>query len=371
MALVVGLAGCSAAGKSTLVDALKLGAPCNIKVVTCDDYYAPLDKCPTFELEALPWPRGEPPAAFKARGKADLNSPGSVVWPKVLAHVHRLQLEAEEALAAALKENGKGPRSSPKVLPNPTVIVVEGLLLLGKDRGAEAVRSEVDHFVLLDSRPDAASQRELWHRKYTRSHLGKPSYEQRGVSEEAYQVYWDAYVEPRWREHGRGRAATVCPDALRLDCHAPTNTNVKRLLDTGWFMGKGFGGRLTSNSEPGSGGGDGGASFKDDDGSSYAHALSSQLKDNNGIDSGNAGSAGRNAPGGSQDDKFGSGVKTGSDGNAAVSDDAGMPSMFAFAVAVSVTGVASLLPSAQRAVAGAVLVGGYLVLRSRVSNDLN
>lgn len=173
-----------------MVDALKLRAACDIIVITCDDYYAPLEQCPTFDLAALPWPGdGAPPTAFLARGNADMNSPNSVRWSKVLAHVHRVQLEVEEELARVVAEKERNNRRSAP-MPKPTVILVEGLLLLGDCPGAADVRSEIDHFVVAEARPDPASQRELWLRKYKRTHLGKPSYEQRGVSEEAYQIYW-------------------------------------------------------------------------------------------------------------------------------------------------------------------------------------
>ena len=59
--LVVGLVGCSAAGKSTLCDGLRAAlapeAAARLRaVVCCDDFYRPLDECPRFDLDALPWP---------------------------------------------------------------------------------------------------------------------------------------------------------------------------------------------------------------------------------------------------------------------------------------------------------------------------
>ena len=43
---VVGLCGCSAAGKSTLVGSVIAAtkAYCDVDVVTCDDYYKPLER---------------------------------------------------------------------------------------------------------------------------------------------------------------------------------------------------------------------------------------------------------------------------------------------------------------------------------------
>ena len=208
----VGLVGCSASGKSSLVDAL-LAATVRTRVICCDDYYKPKDECPTFELDALPWPGGEVPPAFRARGNADMNHPASVDWDGVLS---------------ALRREADGDAA---------VIIVEGLLLLGDDAGAAAVRAEIDHYALLDvGADDAAAQAALCERKFARAHLGKKSYKERGVSAAAYRVYWDHYVEPRWRAHGRERARVVCPDCARLDCRAELDVNVAELLATGWFL---------------------------------------------------------------------------------------------------------------------------------------
>jgi hypothetical protein len=78
---------------------------------------------------------------------------------------------------------------------------------------------------------DEGAQRTLWQRKYRRSHLGKKSYLERGVSEAQYKVYWDSYVQPSWvshgldrmkrKEHGRLSPLTVC-----LDCLADLDGNV-------------------------------------------------------------------------------------------------------------------------------------------------
>ena len=140
--IVIGLVGCSAAGKSTLVDALEKATPgCSISVVTCDDYYRKLDLCPTFDLEGLPWPNGSVPEAFKARGNADLNVPGAVNWMGALRRIHDLQLESEEAAAEVTRKALDRKTRPPSVVPR--VILVEGLLLLGDDETAASVRREV------------------------------------------------------------------------------------------------------------------------------------------------------------------------------------------------------------------------------------
>lgn len=53
--------------------------------------------------------------------------------------MHALQLAAEEAYAQ--------PKTDAKDVtnPRPRVIIVEGLLLLGDDEGAQLVRDEVSH----------------------------------------------------------------------------------------------------------------------------------------------------------------------------------------------------------------------------------
>jgi hypothetical protein len=200
---VVGLVGCSASGKSTLCAALP--ANCADAVVACDDAYRPLADCPTFDLaEDVAWPGGEPPPAFEARGNADLNHPASVDWEAVEAKI-------DAAVDAIVDGRRDGEERA-------GVVLVDGLLLLGE--GADRVRSRCAEIVLLDdAHDDEATQRDLARRKWRRGgHLGKKSYEDRGVSEDAYWAYWRDYVAPRWKAHGLDRAPQ---DATVLDCRAP------------------------------------------------------------------------------------------------------------------------------------------------------
>ena len=217
--LVLGLVGCSAAGKSTLCEAAASvigghgaqGGFDRLRVVTCDDYYVPAEACPRFGLATeVRWPAGAVPSAFLARGDADMNHPDSICWPKVAAAL-------DEAVgAAAAADAADGLR---------TLVVIEGLLLLGV--GAEAVRRRVSRWVALDDRPkDAVAQEAFWRRKWQRSgHLGKKSYRERGVTAAEYARYWDDYVAPRWREHGWSRLEAltaecggVAPPVAKLDC---------------------------------------------------------------------------------------------------------------------------------------------------------
>lgn len=144
----------------------------------------------------------------------------------VLARIHKYQLQIEEKLA----------NTTPKTLPKKSIIVIEGLLLLGDHEGASIVRTEIDKYVVLDSNSEDEDQ--LCERKYKRSHLSKVSYEQRGVSQKDYRCYWDHYVQPKWVEHGRSRLDEVCPDALHLNCCGDNDDNVKELIETGWFTSK-------------------------------------------------------------------------------------------------------------------------------------
>ena len=203
--VVVGLCGCTASGKSTLLSRLQQVVATT--VVSCDDFYLPPVQCPRFDLNGLPWAGGTPPEAFLKRGNADTNVPAAVDWSRVI-----------EALDAAQQH-----------MPPPSV-VVDGLLLFGDHPGARQVLSLCDHTVVLWT--DERASLELCQRKYTRAHLGKPSYQERGVAPDDYAAYWEGYVWPAWLEHGASR---IPADALRLDCTQPTATQLDQLLGTGWF----------------------------------------------------------------------------------------------------------------------------------------
>lgn len=168
-----------------------------------------------------------------------MNHPDSVSWMGVLASIHKYQLQIEEKLA----------NTTPRTLPKKAIIVVEGLLLLGDCEGADMVRTEIDKYVVLDTESEEHTQDELCTRKFTRSHLGKISYEKRGVSKKEYRCYWDHYVEPKWIEHGRSRIEDVCPDAIRLDCCGDCDENVQKLLNTGWFSSTNKKTQMQSNPE--------------------------------------------------------------------------------------------------------------------------
>ena len=205
--VVVGLSGPSAAGKSTLLSGLKKLAA--VTVISCDDFYLPKDQCPRFSVAALPWPSGAVPAAFAERGDADMNVPGSVNWSGVL-----------DAVSSAQSSEASN-------------IVLDGLLLFGDHPGAKSALELCEHTACLrPSNSDADAMETLWRRKFKRSHLGKASYESRGVTPAEYAVYWDSYVWPRWMEHGEAR---IPEGTLRIDCLLPVEDQVTQLFATDWF----------------------------------------------------------------------------------------------------------------------------------------
>ncbi len=225
---VVGLAGPSAAGKSSLCSALAERA--RVRVVSIDDCFLPAEQCPAFDMAALPWPTGQVPAAIAARGGADTNAPESIDWDAVHARL--------SAALACSRESGE-------------LVLLDGFLLLSEHAGAARARGMCDRLVCLRL-PDGsgeAERRALCRRKYARARPGKLSYEQRGVTEEEYAVYYDGFVWPRWVAHGEERVDAVRREAagragaaedgadwlLALDCLAPTARLLDDLLATGWL----------------------------------------------------------------------------------------------------------------------------------------
>ena len=181
-----------------------------LAVVACDDHFLPKEQCPHFDLTGLPWENGIVPSAFAKRGPADTNVPASVNWDGVLSEIDQVVASSQAGSST---------------------IIVDGLLLFGNHPGAQRVLERCDHCAVMWADGEEAKAN-LRSRKYTRSHLGKPSYQQRCVSEAEYAVYFDNYVWQAWVEHGASR---IPPDALKLDFSLTTDEQVGRLLATGWF----------------------------------------------------------------------------------------------------------------------------------------
>lgn len=73
----------------------------------------------------------------------------------------------------------------------------DNLLLVGSRPGAQAARALCDRLVMLSGdAADVEAIEALWWRKWTRSHWGKRSYRERGVTAEEYAVYWHHYIWP-------------------------------------------------------------------------------------------------------------------------------------------------------------------------------
>jgi uridine kinase len=212
--LIIGIVGCSASGKSTLVSALRRAAPyirSAPTVVTCDDSYKAKASCPVVDLDALPWPRdgGRTPDAFAKRGSADMNHPDAIEWSRVEAEIQRADVSAD--------------------------VVVEGLLLCADHEGAAAVRRLCDLFVVIAVAPeDTSAQEAMWRRKWRREHLGKRSYRERGVLADEYRCYWEHYVWPRWMEHGAATRAMGEVErhasTLKLPAGDAPDASVERLV---------------------------------------------------------------------------------------------------------------------------------------------
>lgn len=207
---VIGLSGCSAVGKSTVVQTLqqqRVATTC----ICCDDFYKPKLQCPSFDLATLQWPSGSIPTAFAERGNHDLNVPAAVDWAGV-----------RDAVAEQSQGSGSG------------TVIVDGLLLFADHPGAREVLGLCDHTaVIWADGEDEATMKMLQTRKWARSdHLGKKSYSERGVTAEEYEVYFASCVWPKWLEHGASR---VPESSLRIDCTQPVEQQVAELLSTGWF----------------------------------------------------------------------------------------------------------------------------------------
>lgn len=207
MLQIIGLAGPSAAGKTTLAADIATCAN-GVETISVDDFYRPPHECPRFGLAGLPWPESGMPAAFRDRGDADLNSPDAIRWEGVLDAIDAGAIDAES-------------------------IIVEGLLLFADHPGAQEVLCRCDHLaVLWADGDDDQAMRALQQRKRTRAHLGKPSYAARGVSEAAYAIYWQHHVWPRWAQHGASR---VPAGALRIPCLDAPSRQRDALIATGWL----------------------------------------------------------------------------------------------------------------------------------------
>ena len=195
--LVVGLAGCTASGKSTLCDAIvaRQGGVGAVGVVTLDDFWLPLDRMPSLPAA---WLRANPTMAkLKAH---DTNIPAAMDWVAAERHV-------VEAIEAATTSG------------EPGMLLVEGFLLFSQPQ----LLAQMDRLVYLTV--NDAEKEILMMRKFERAHLGKPSYEDRGVTVEEYRRYWDECVIDRFLRWGATRPAGT----VEVPCTLPTAEQVATL----------------------------------------------------------------------------------------------------------------------------------------------
>ena len=95
----------------------------------------------------------------------DTNVPAAIDWPAATAHVRQRLAEAAAARCP--------------------LVLVEGFLLFA----CAPIVALLDHAVYLSLPADAAGREEIMMRKYTRAHLGKKSYQERGITVDQYRRY--------------------------------------------------------------------------------------------------------------------------------------------------------------------------------------
>jgi len=192
--IVIGVYGCTCSGKSALCDELVKNE--SAEVIELDSFRWDEDQytekgVPQLDLSGLPWPsQKQPPAICKT---FDTNTPEWMDWCKAEAAVDNAIKRAREA---GLK-----------------YLVIEGFLIPSQP----TIMAKLDHFVYLYVTPEASEV--LMRRKYTRSHFGKKSYEQKGVSLQDFACFWDNYVFLRFQQH---IPPQVPANTIIIDCLVPT-----------------------------------------------------------------------------------------------------------------------------------------------------
>lgn len=194
--LVVGLAGCTASGKSTLCEAIvaRQGGAHEVAVVTLDEFWAKKEDIPLLPKEWL--------AAHPTMAKLkihDTNVPAAIDWVAAEARVR-------EVIATA-------------TVAGTPMVIIEGFLLFSQP-ALVALLDKAVYLTVADS-----DKQTLMMRKFTRDHLGKKSYQARGVSMQEYAVYFEECVIDRFEAHGKARPVGT----VDLPCMMPTIKQVAKL----------------------------------------------------------------------------------------------------------------------------------------------
>ena len=158
----------------------------------------------------------------------DTNVPAAIDWTAATAHVRQRLAEAAAARCP--------------------LVLVEGFLLFA----CPQIVALLDHAVYLSLPADAAGREEIMMRKYTRAHLGKKSYQERGITVDQYRRYvsltqprpvttlpsssdaadrccqqWNECVIDRFEKHGeQGRPEGT----VEVPCTEETAAQVERLV---------------------------------------------------------------------------------------------------------------------------------------------
>ena len=195
--LVVGIYGCTCAGKSTLCEALVESE--SARTVELDAFRWSEEeyprRLPPLDLTTLDWPSGQPPAEI--RKSYDTNVPEWVDWEAA-------ERAVGNAITAARRDGVK-------------YLFVEGFLITTQPR----IMAILDHLIYLHVSPEASQV--LLMRKWTRSHFNKTSYQDKGVSLADFTCFWEGYVFARYQQH---IPKTFPQNTITIDCMLPTNDAV-------------------------------------------------------------------------------------------------------------------------------------------------
>jgi hypothetical protein len=99
------------------------------------------------------------------------------------------------------------------------MVIIEGFLLFSQP-ALVALLDKAVYLTVADS-----DKQTLMMRKFTRDHLGKKSYQARGVSMQEYAVYFEECVIDRFEAHGKARPVGT----VDLPCMMPTIKQVAKL----------------------------------------------------------------------------------------------------------------------------------------------